>query len=530
MSNGVDTLVKLIQKACNNGNFDQSQLPFLREYAFSLNISSEELNKLINAGIQSSTTNLQPGGELTNSSGFITSNQQGSGFISGSELIVQNTAVSNSEFSEFNQMQTNGAMSDIYTALHLGQRKVIIKRIKKEYQNNPQYINLFYKEFENIFQLEHQHIVRVYGKGHDTEGPFYYMEYIDGRTITHLLKNENLRNNKKQIYLLAIQILDALDYIHKKQIFHRDLKPDNILVTFKGDNVKLIDFGLAAADDQTDNLIKAGTPQYSAPEVLTKATNASQRSDIYSFGILFLEIFTGYTNPNAIKNINDTLFSKIIDKCLQTNPANRYASCSDILLELNRETKNKTVPDWLSLKVRDFATDGVITKNERKVLELDALNCGVDKQVLDALINLEIEKANIQIKKQYKPENIVHDGSPYLRNKQVQKPVNQKRRGINWLIVIVIAIITLLAIANYNNLKQFVLKNTLFSQTKPGNTVMYTAVGAVPFRELASENAQIIKNLPKGFAVEIIESGYFWSRVKIDKKEGYILNKHLTNN
>lgn len=364
--------------------------------------------------------------ETNSNSGFVSSSEKdselttkandNSGFInnSNSKSISSSLETENlnsisgfgtheATFTEIRKLKTSGAMSDMYSALQNGKRKVIIKRIKQEFRNNPEYVDLFYKEYENSLDITHINFVRVYGKGEDQEGPFFYMEYIDGRSLSEIIS----QNNKdaalfKKIFM---EILDALSYLHKKQIYHRDLKPDNIMVTYKGDNVKIIDLGLAGSDNLQDNLKNAGTPKYSAPELQNNANKADQRADIYSLGLIILEFFTNSTNKKNVTLINDELLRKIVLKATDENIDNRYNNCDEIIKELSIPNNNpssvvknlnnsyNTIPKFLEEKISEFCIDGKLSQTEREYINLAISKHNLDPKEVDIYIKMAIEKA-----------------------------------------------------------------------------------------------------------------------------------------
>jgi hypothetical protein len=179
--------------------------------------------------------------------------------------------------------------------------------------------------------------VDVQGRGEDEEGPYFYMEYVDGQPLSGRIPSGGIKD-ERLVRRVAVQTLEALDYAHKKQIFHRDLKPDNILVTNRGDNVKLIDFGLAATDRYDDiagaNFV--GTRKYAAPEQTNDPTRVDGRADLYAFGLILLEMFTGSTDRRDTGKIGKAHWRNIIQKCLQKDPAGRYADAREVLDEIEQ--------------------------------------------------------------------------------------------------------------------------------------------------------------------------------------------------
>lgn len=189
-----------------------------------------------------------------------------------------------------------GGWCEIWRGTRHGRFRVF-KCLKEEHRGHPLYEEMLHKEFRIGFSLRHNNIVEYYdfislpSLGHCIE-----MEWVDGSPLTPG------RDSRR----LALQICDALEYIHSKQVIHKDIKPANILVTHNGRNVKLIDFGLADADD-TLLRTRAGTEGYAAPELLRQGGKVDARTDIYAFGKL-------------LENLG---LRRIGHRCMAANPARR---------------------------------------------------------------------------------------------------------------------------------------------------------------------------------------------------------------
>ncbi len=298
--------------------------------------------------------------ENTLGSGFITDSGQtggadlGSGFVTSAEPSSNApqtgaNALANT-FTDIKELSVQGAMSTVYQGKKYGKWH-IIKRIKPQFKDNPQYRELFMKEFDNGVQLDHPNIVRFEDKGEDAEGLWYTMEYVDGRPLSDLIKTGELIKNERLTRSIITQLCDALTYVHKKQIVHRDLKPDNILVTYRGDNVKVLDFGLAYSDSYDDHLVKAGTPKYAAPEQMTKGNLVDQRADIYAVGMILLEMCTGSLVDKEASTVQNPNFQLVIKRATQTDPEQRYHDCRELM-----EDFNSTVVTGTSLQQPQPAT------------------------------------------------------------------------------------------------------------------------------------------------------------------------------
>lgn len=277
-------------------------------------------------------------------SGFITDNGQtggadlGSGFVTSAEPATNipkpgDNALANT-FTDIKELSVQGAMSTVYQGKKYGKWH-IIKRIKPQFKDDPQYRELFIKEFDNGVQLDHPNIVRFEDKGEDAEGLWYTMEYVDGRPLSDMIKTGELIKNERLTRSIITQLCDALTYVHKKQIVHRDLKPDNILVTYRGDNVKVLDFGLAYSDSYDDHLVKAGTPKYAAPEQMTKGNLVDQRADIYAVGMILLEMCTGRLVDKTASTVQNPNFKLVINRATQADPDQRYHDCRELMEDFN---------------------------------------------------------------------------------------------------------------------------------------------------------------------------------------------------
>ena len=200
----------------------------------------------------------------------------------------------------------------------------ILKGLKPDYRDQQAYIELLKKEFELGTQLDHPNIVKIFAKEVNPEiGPCIVMEYVDGVTLDEFLAAQPSVAARKKV---VEQLVDALVYIHGKQTIHRDLKPSNILVTRNGNNVKIIDFGLADADDYAVLKQPAGTLKYMAPEQKEPAVKIDGRADLYAFGLLLKEIF-----PNRFKHI--------AAKCSCADRERRYANAEALRKAFERHSR-----------------------------------------------------------------------------------------------------------------------------------------------------------------------------------------------
>lgn len=197
----------------------------------------------------------------------------------------------------------------------------LLKGLRQEVAVEQRYQQMLRKELEIMMQLQHPTIVTAVGlEDVDGLGTCIVMEYVEGVTLSEWLKGHHRLQTRRSV---AMELIEAVAYIHSKGIVHRDLKPQNILITANGNNVKVIDFGLADSDSYAVLKQPAGTHGYMAPEQ-TQAAKPDVRNDIYSLGIIMKQMRLGLG------------FRRIVNRC--TSPIHqRYPSVN----ELRRDCENE---------------------------------------------------------------------------------------------------------------------------------------------------------------------------------------------
>lgn len=194
----------------------------------------------------------------------------------------------------------------IYGKLHF------LKKLKKEHEDNILFREALRKEFEIGFRLEHPNIVR-YVSFHDDE---ILMEYVDGEDLLAFLKNHpTYFEDAEHFDKFVGQLLSALKYLHDNQVLHLDLKPENIMLTRIGCDVKVVDLGCCYSDTFVDST--GYTTQYAAPEQLA-GRKVDVRTDIYAVGKI-LELLP-----------HPPVYNKVIKRCLNKNPQNRYQTIAEL--------------------------------------------------------------------------------------------------------------------------------------------------------------------------------------------------------
>ncbi|MCB9740016.1 MAG: protein kinase [Deltaproteobacteria bacterium] len=211
----------------------------------------------------------------------------------------------------------------------------------------------FEREVKMAASLSHPNIVHIYDMGHEDDVPWYSMEYVEGQALSAFMPAGQIVGDK--IFLMSVveQICAALDHAHSKDMIHRDIKPDNILISSIDGAVKLLDFGLARVlDDSFGELsVLAGTPYYMAPEQID-GSPVDHRADIYALGIILYRMFTGrlpFQDGNifvahALEPVPDPLqfnpqlsrdVVSLLMRCLAKRPEERPDNCGSIKVGLH---------------------------------------------------------------------------------------------------------------------------------------------------------------------------------------------------
>lgn len=237
----------------------------------------------------------------------------------------------------------------IFSANRYGKR-FLLKSISERYANDPIYNMILAKEFEIGMGLEHPNIRRTIGfENISGIGNAIILEYIDGETLDKAL--EAGRINPDNIRQVISQLIDAIGYLHSKQVYHRDIKPANILLTYSGSQVKLIDFSLSDSESYIVLKNPAGTRKYLAPEQLESGAKPSTKSDIYSFGVVIKEI---------AEHLNDQDLLQISKTCCDKNPENRPDSMSRITFPPQKTSDRKTGSGLGSTKMTYFLLTAIL--------------------------------------------------------------------------------------------------------------------------------------------------------------------------
>lgn len=310
-----------------------------------------------------------------------------------------------------------GGMSDVYKAKdHKLNRFVAVKVLKQEFAENANFVSKFRVEAQAAAGLMHPNIVNVYDVGEEGGIHYIVMELVEGITLKKYIEKK-ARLSVKETISIAIQVSMGIEAAHNNHIIHRDIKPQNIIISKEG-KVKVTDFGIAKA--ATSNTITSnvmGSVHYTSPEQ-ARGGYSDEKSDIYSLGITMFEMLTGRVPFNgettvaiAIKHIQESLPSpreyvseipvsveQIVSKCCQKSPDRRYQSMGELIVDLKQSLMN---PD------EDFV----------KVVDPDE----------EASTRTITDREMVQIKRQSDKRDSM-DEAMRLKKKAPAKPAPEKRR------------------------------------------------------------------------------------------------------
>ena len=310
-----------------------------------------------------------------------------------------------------------GGMSDVYRAkCHKLNRFVAVKVLKQEFSENVNFVSKFRTEAQAAAGMMHPNIVNVYDVGEENGTYYIVMELVEGITLKQYIEKK-ARLSVKEAISIAIQVSMGIEAAHNNHIIHRDIKPQNIMISKEG-KVKVTDFGIAKA--VTSNTITSnvmGSVHYTSPEQ-ARGGYSDEKSDIYSLGITMFEMLTGRVPFNgettvaiAIKHIQEPMPSpreyipeipisveQIVFKCTQKSPDRRYQSMPEVVADLKQSLMH---PDEDFVKMAD-----------------------PDEEAATRMIS---EQDMLQIKKQSKKRDSMDEELRVRTNDEALRPVKKKR-------------------------------------------------------------------------------------------------------
>lgn len=329
-----------------------------------------------------------------------------------------------------------GGMSDVYKAkCHKLNRFVAVKVLKQEFAENTEFVSKFRTEAQAAAGLMHPNIVNVYDVGEENGIHYIVMELVEGITLKRYIEKK-ARLSVKEAVSIAIQISMGIEAAHNNGIIHRDIKPQNIIISREG-KVKVTDFGIAKA--ATSNTITSnvmGSVHYTSPEQ-ARGGFSDEKSDIYSLGITLFEMLTGRVPFNgettvaiAIKHIQEEMPSprnyvpeipisveQIVLKCTQKSPDRRYQKMPEVVEDLK---KSLISPNENFVKIETMEQGAVtraVSAQERQMIKQEARQTGPISAAAANGIALQMPPAN-----QRKKAVVDESASPVRKSKSEVEP------------------------------------------------------------------------------------------------------------
>lgn len=286
-----------------------------------------------------------------------------------------------------------GGMADVYKSKdHTLNRYVAVKVLKQEFSENANFVSKFRVEAQAAAGLMHPNIVNVYDVGEEKGIYYIVMELVDGITLKNYIAKRG-RLGYKEAVTIALQVSMGLEVAHRNHIIHRDIKPQNIIISRDG-KVKVTDFGIAKAatsDTITSNVM--GSVHYTSPEQ-ARGGYSDEKSDVYSLGVTLYEMLTGEvpfdgetTVAIAIRHIQEPMPSprkinpdipysvdQIVLKCCEKSPDRRYQNMQELAADLKMSISN---PDGDFVKrydPNDMGSTRMITDEEKEQIKQGVKN------------------------------------------------------------------------------------------------------------------------------------------------------------
>lgn len=337
----------------------------------------------------------------------------------------------------------SGGMSVVYKAkCHTLDRLVAIKVLKEEFASDENFVSKFKMEAQAAARLSHPNIVNVYDVVDEGNLHYIVMELIEGITLKSYIEKKGFLENKEAIGI-AIQVAQGIAAAHEQHIIHRDIKPQNMIISRDG-NVKVADFGIArAVSSQTMNATAVGSVHYISPEQ-ARGGYCDERSDIYSFGITMYEMVTGrvpfegdntvavalahletpITPPSQLNPVVSSGLEQIILKCTQKKPDRRYSSIGDVITDLRHVMVDPDYNIYGAVSQTDEENDPYVTRPISRE-ELSQIQERRRSHTEDIVVKEPEYDPAVSIQTQETEEN---DGDGYDKEEtQPQIPVHKKR-------------------------------------------------------------------------------------------------------
>ena len=340
-----------------------------------------------------------------------------------------------------------GGMSDVYKAKD-GKlnRFVAVKVLKQEFAENANFVSKFKTEAQAAAGMMHPNIVNVYDVGEEGGTHYIVMELVEGITLKKYIEKKS-RLSIKETISIAIQVSMGIEAAHNNHIIHRDIKPQNIMISKEG-KVKVTDFGIAKAVSSntiTSNVM--GSVHYTSPEQ-ARGGFSDEKSDIYSLGITMFEMLTGRVPFNgettvaiAIKHIQEPMPSpreyvaeipisveQIVFKCTQKSPDRRYQSMSELIADLKRSLMK---PDEDFVKISDPDEDAatkMVTEADMRQIKSKTERIAVDDIRMRTGDDMDSPARRPKSPSKGRNTKPAKKGAPSKNSRNASKPQPSKKR------------------------------------------------------------------------------------------------------
>ena len=347
-----------------------------------------------------------------------------------------------------------GGMSDVYKAkCHKLNRFVAVKVLKQEFSENANFVSKFTTEAQAAAGMMHPNIVNVYDVGEESGIHYIVMELVEGITLKKYIEKK-ARLSVKEAVSIAIQVSMGIEAAHNNHIIHRDIKPQNIMISKDG-KVKVTDFGIAKA--VTSNTITSnvmGSVHYTSPEQ-ARGGYSDEKSDIYSLGITMFEMLTGRVPFNgettvaiAIKHIQEPMPSpreyiseipisveQIVLKCTQKSPNRRYQSMGELIEDLKKSLMR---PDDDFVKIAnpdEEASTKMISEQDMQKIK----NQSKHRDSMDEVIRLKSDENRSTKKK--RPKMIDDRNQVIIEEDDDEDEEDSKMEKVTTILAVIAAII-----------------------------------------------------------------------------------------
>ena len=406
----------------------------------------------------------------------------------------------------------NGGMSDVYKAkCHKLNRYVAIKVLKPEFSQDTSFVSKFRVEAQSAAGLSHPNVVNVYDVGEENGIHYIVMELVEGITLKKYIEKRGKLPYKEAVSI-AIQVANGMEAAHKHHIVHRDIKPQNIIISKDG-KVKVTDFGIAKAiTSNTVSTNAMGSVHYTSPEQ-ARGGFSDQRSDIYSIGITLFEMVTGQvpfdgetTVEVAMKHLQQEItppselvpdipysLEQIILKCTQKSSERRYESTGALIQDLKHSLVDPD-GDFVVIPPIGGMTDTVIMTDK----DLDDIRNGNDDEEYDTE---EYDTDEYDTDTMYGNDDNDEDYENYESGRGADEVNPHMHKIMKILTIVVVAIIVLILVFTVGKaagvFKSFGGITTQDEEDKSGK------VTVPDVRGMSEENAKALLN-KKGLGIQVV--------------------------